>query len=390
MTEYSANGQGTFTLPSNLKLADWGSKYFVYILAEDINGTKQTDYASEPEFVEKPIVKTKYSVTVKTDGNSTVSASPKQAYTGTKVTIKATPKDGYVFKKWQVVSGGVTLSSTTKPTATFKIGSKNVVVKAICEKKIELTLDKTEASIVCGSSDTLTATLNGSTDKITWKSSNTNIATVDSGKITAKQAGVVTITATAAGKTAKCKLTVLYKDVTDPNLFYYQPTYYLTEKGIVKGYDNQTLFKPANNCTRAQMVTFLWRLNGSPKPTTTKNPSKDVKVSDYFYNAVLWALENNITTGTSKTTFGPQGVCNRAQTVTFLYRMAGSPSVDSAKCPFNDIQKKDYFYNAVIWAYKNKIVADSNDGTFKPKGTCLRRQMVTFLYKYDKYINGKG
>ena len=387
---YSANGQGTFKLPSDLKYEDWGSKYFVYILAEDINGTKQTDYASDPEFVEKPVVKTKYTVTVNTDGNSTVSTSVKQGYTGTKVTIKATPKDGYVFKKWQVVSGGVTLSSATKATATFNIGSKNVVIKAICEKNIELTLNKTETSIVCGSTETLKATLKGSTDKVTWKSSNTSIATVDSGKITAKQAGVVTITATAAGKTAKCKLTVLYKDVTDPNLFYYQPTYYLTEKGIVKGYDNQTLFKPANDCTRAQMVTFLWRLNGSPKPKTTKNPFTDVKKDDYFYNAVLWAVENKITTGTSQTTFSPKNVCSRAQTVTFLYRMAGSPSIGSAKNPFKDVKSSDYFYKPVIWAYVNNIVAGSSDGTFKPQGKCLRRQMVTFLYKYDKYINGKG
>ena len=386
---YSENGQGTFKLPSDLKYEDWGSKYFVYILAEDINGTKQTDYASFPEYVNKPVDKTKYTVRVESDG-ADVSASTTVGYRGTKVTVKATPKEGYVFKQWKVVSGGVTLSSLTKTTATFYITGQNVVIKAICEK-IELTLNKTETKIICGSSETLKATLKASKDKISWTSSDSKIATVDSkGKITAKQAGTATITAAAAGKTCECKVTVLYKDVTDPKEFWYQPTYYLTGLGVVKGYDNQTLFKPANDCTRAQMVTFLWRLNGSPKPKTTKNPFTDVKKDDYFYNAVLWAVENKITTGTSQTTFSPKNVCSRAQTVTFLYRMAGSPSIGSAKNPFKDVKSSDYFYKPVIWAYVNNIVAGSSDGTFKPQGKCLRRQMVTFLYKYDKNINGKG
>ena len=386
---YSENGQGTFKLPSGLKYEDWGSKYFVYILAEDINGTKQTDYASFPEYVNKPVDKTKYTVRVESDG-ADVSASTTVGYRGTKVTVKATPKEGYVFKQWKVVSGGVTLSSLTKTTATFYITGQNVVIKAICEK-IELSLNKTETKIICGSSETLKATLKASKDKISWTSSDSKIATVDSkGKITAKQAGTATITAAAAGKTCECKVTVLYKDVTDPEEFWYQPTYYLTGLGVVKGYDNQTLFKPANDCTRAQMVTFLWRLNGSPKPKTTKNPFTDVKKDDYFYNAVLWAVENKITTGTSQTTFSPKNVCSRAQTVTFLYRMAGSPSIGSAKNPFKDVKSSDYFYKPVIWAYVNNIVAGSSDGTFKPQGKCLRRQMVTFLYKYDKNINGKG
>nr|MCR4669844.1 S-layer homology domain-containing protein [Saccharofermentans sp.] len=204
-----------------------------------------------------------------------------------------------------------------------------------------------------------------------------------------KQAGKVTITASAAGLSAKCTVQVLFKDVTDSKQFWYEPTYYLVNKGIVKGYDNQTLFKPTNDCTRAQMVTFLYRLQGEPKTQSNTCIFSDVKSSDYFFKAVIWAYEKGITTGSSDGTFKPYEICTRAQTVTFLYRMAGSPSIGSAKNPFKDVKSSDYFYKAVIWAYKNKVVAGNSDGTFNPKGKCVRRQMVTFLYKYDKYINKK-
>ncbi|MBO4579083.1 MAG: S-layer homology domain-containing protein [Clostridiales bacterium] len=184
----------------------------------------------------------------------------------------------------------------------------------------------------------------------------------------------------------KVNLTVVYKDVLDENDFWYKPTYALSAKGVVKGYDNQTKFKPANDCTRAQMVTFLWRLAGSPAPKSGTCNFSDVKKDDYYYKAVIWAVEQGITTGVSKTEFAPSKVCTRAQTVTFLWRMAGKPSVGTAKNPFSDVNSKDYFYNAVIWASSQKIVAGYSDGTFRPQGKCLRRQMVTFLYKFDKAI----
>ncbi len=187
-----------------------------------------------------------------------------------------------------------------------------------------------------------------------------------------------------------CKVKVLYKDVTRRSDFWFEPTYYLSDKDVVKGYDKQTKFKPANDCTRAQMVTFLWRLKGSPKPKIKTTAFKDIKKTDYFYNAVLWAVDKGITTGVSKTKFAPSKVCTRAQTVTFLWRMAGTPEPQSSKNKFKDVKKTDYFYKATLWASEKKIVAGYKDGTFKPQGKCLRRQMVTFLYKYDKFVNGKG
>ena len=256
---------------------------------------------------------------------------------------------------------------------------------------VSLTLNKNEASIVCGKTLTLTATLKNSTETKTWKSSDSKVASVDSnGKITAKMAGKATITVTAAGKSAKCVVTVLYKDVTNSSDFWFAPTNYLTAKGVVKGYANQTEFRPGNECTRAQMVTFLYRLQGEPKTKSNKCNFTDVKSTDYFYKPVIWAVEKGITTGVSSEKFDPQGVCTRAQTVTFLWRLAEKPNPKSSTNPFNDVKEKDYFYKATIWASEKKILAGYDDGTFRPQGHCLRRQMVTFLYKYDKYINGNG
>ena len=249
-----------------------------------------------------------------------------------------------------------------------------------------LKLDKNTAQIVCGKTLTLKATPKNKSAKVTWTSSDKSIATVDkSGKITAKMAGRVTITATASGSVGKCVVTVLYKDVKNTKDFWFTPTNELTAKGIVKGYDKQTKFKPANECTRAQMVTFLYRLSGEPevKSSTCKFP--DVKSTDYFFKPVIWAVENGITTGYGDGKFKPQNVCTRAQTVTFLWRMAEQPSPWKKKCKFSDVKSSDYFYIPVIWASERKIVAGYSDGTFKPQGKCLRRQMVTCLYKYSMY-----
>jgi hypothetical protein len=254
-----------------------------------------------------------------------------------------------------------------------------------------MVLNKMSTSLVCGESETLKATQKGFTAKITWKSSKSDVATVDSkGKVTAKMAGTTKITATANGKTVECLVTVLYKDVKNTKDFWFAPTNYLTAAGVVKGYDNQTNFKPSNECTRAQMVTFLWRLAGSPKPKAKTTDFTDVKSSDYFFKPVIWAVEQGITTGASKDKFNPKGVCTRAQTVTFLWRMAGKPEPKTKTCKFGDVKSSDYFYKATIWASEKKIVAGYDDGSFKPQGNCLRRQMVTFLYKYDKFVNGKG
>ncbi|MCR4670661.1 MAG: S-layer homology domain-containing protein [Saccharofermentans sp.] len=250
-------------------------------------------------------------------------------------------------------------------------------------------LDKKSIDIICYRGATINAKAIGITDKIKWKSSNDKIATVDSqGGVTARMAGQVTITASAGGKKATCKVTVLYEDVTNKDDFWFTPTNYLTAKGVVKGYYNQTYFKPANECTRAQMLTFMWRLAGCPEPESKTCVFPDVKQDNYFYKPVIWAVEKGITTGYPDNTFRPQNVCTRAQTVTFLWRMAGKPDPKSTENKFTDVKPTAYYYVPTLWASEKKILAGYDDNTFRPQGKCLRRQMVTFLYKYDKYVNG--
>ena len=294
-------------------------------------------------------------------------------------------------------SATATPTATAAPTAVPTTAPASVpsgaptAAPTAAAADVSLKLDKETVNVVCGKTLTLKATLTGSSEKITWKTSDKKIATVDAnGKISAKMGGTVTITATAAGKSAACVVTVLYKDVTKTKDFWFAPTNYLTAKGVVKGYDKQTKFKPANKCTRAQMVTFIWRLMGEPAPKAKTCKFKDVKKTDYFYKACIWGNENHIVEGYKNGTFGPQIVCARKHAVTFLWRLAGQPKPSSTKNKFKDVKEKDYFYRATLWASEKGILAGYKDGTFKPNGDCLRRQMVTFLYKYDKFINGKG
>ena len=318
----------------------------------------------------KPSAKPTIKPSAAPSGKPTANPSAKPSLKPTsKPTLKPTPKPS--------------VKPTNKPTSrpTVKPTSKPVV---------SLTLNKSSIQLVCGKKDTLKATLKGSSSKLSWKSSDTSVATVDgSGKISAKKAGTVTITCSAAGKTANCKVTVLYKDVTNPKDFWFEPTNSLTAAGIVKGYDKQTKFKPANECTRAQMVTFIWRLQGEPNPKAKTCKFKDVKKTDYYYKACIWGNENHIVEGYKDGTFGPKIVCARRHAVTFLWRLAGKPAPKTTKNKFNDVKKTDYFYKATLWASEKGILAGYKDGTFRPNGNCLRRQMVTFLYKYDKFINVK-
>ena len=163
------------------------------------------------------------------------------------------------------------------------------------------------------------------------------------------------------------------------NQYYYDPVLWAVKQGVTQG-TSATTFSPAATCTRGQVVTFLWRAAGEPKPTGTKNPFTDVKSADYFYNAVLWAVEKGITQGTSKTAFSPASPCTRAHVVTFLWRSEGQAKAD-AKNPFTDVKSGDYYYNAVLWAVKNNITAGTSATTFSPANPCTRGQIVTFLYR---------
>lgn len=172
--------------------------------------------------------------------------------------------------------------------------------------------------------------------------------------------------------------TGVFVDVPEGS-YYEEAVDWAVEKGITTGTGNN-YFTPDGICTRAQAVTFLWRVAGSPTPKTEAMPFEDVLNGSYYYEAVLWAVENGITVGTSATTFSPELTCSRAHIVTFLWRAANSPSAKTAN-PFTDVAADAYYIDAVLWAVKHKITVGTTLSTFSPDEGCTRAQIVTFLYR---------
>ena len=162
--------------------------------------------------------------------------------------------------------------------------------------------------------------------------------------------------------------------------YYEDAVDWAVENGITKG-TTATTFSPNATCTRAQAVTFLWRAAGSPEPETRAMPFADIPVGSYYYDAVLWAVENGITKGTSDTTFSPNMTCSRAQIVAFLWRSEKSPAAGTAN-PFADVKSTAYYADAVLWAVKENITKGTTSTTFSPNADCTRAQIVTFLYRF--------
>ena len=164
--------------------------------------------------------------------------------------------------------------------------------------------------------------------------------------------------------------------------YYEDAVDWAVENGITQGTDD-THFVPDGICTRAQAVTFLWRAAGSPEPETRTMPFTDIPVGSYYYDAVLWAVENGIAKGTSDTTFSPNMTCSRAQIVTFLWRSEKSPAAGTAN-PFADVKSTAYYADAVLWAVKENIAKGTTNTTFSPDADCTRAQIVTFLWRCKK------
>ena len=164
-----------------------------------------------------------------------------------------------------------------------------------------------------------------------------------------------------------------------PGDYFYDAVNWAVEKGITTG-TSATTFSPNASCTRAQIVTFLWRASGSPEPKTASNPFTDVAANAYYCKAVLWAVENGITTGTSATTFSPDAPCTRAQGVTFLWRANGSKAA-SAAASFTDVASDAYYAPAVAWAAEQNVTGGVGNGLFSPDTTCTRAQIVSMLYR---------
>lgn len=170
-----------------------------------------------------------------------------------------------------------------------------------------------------------------------------------------------------------------FTDVAE-SAYYYDAVRWAVAQGITTG-TSDTTFSPNASCNRAQTVTFLWRAAGCPEPTLDSCPFTDVAENAYYYDAVLWAVEQGITTGTSDTTFSPNAQVTRSQVVTFLWRTEGYYLPISEDCPFTDVSGSAYYSNAVLWALEQGITTGTSATTFSPDSSCIRAQIVTFLYR---------
>ena len=255
------------------------------------------------------MVPIQYDVSVLNDGNGKAFASPAKAAADTAITLTATPNAGYHFKAWRVILGGVTITDNK-----FTMPAEDVEVQAVFEKDAPISKHP-------------------------------------------------------------------FLDVP-AGAYYEDAVVWAVGKGITSG-TNATTFDPNGTCTRAQAVTFLWRAAGSPTPKTKLMPFPDVPVGSYYWNAVLWAIEQGITEGTSYLTFSPNDSCTRAQIVTFLWRAKCNPAV-SGNAPFTDVAPDAYYAAAVTWAEKNGITGGIGNGLFGSNNTCTRAQIVTFLYRAMK------
>ncbi|BDF58724.1 hypothetical protein CE91St36_15410 [Christensenellaceae bacterium] len=418
-----------------------------------------------------PPAPTEFTITVKTDGNGTASASHAKAVVGTEIALTATPNKGYHFKEWQVESPAGLVITNNK----FTMPDSDVEVKAIFEEdappvptEFIVTFDGNGGAPSVGSMTTTnqklpslpSASRSGSYSFDGWyteKSGGTKITTdtvfsanttvyahwtyTGSGggsgysyytiKATAGTGGSIspsgnvsvregrdqtfTITPDKGYAVANVKIdgksigavksytfenvrrthtievifmkangnpqTGVFVDVATGS-YYEDAVDWAVENGITKGTDD-THFSPDGICTRAQAVTFLWRAAGSPEPETRAMPFIDVPAGSYYYDAVLWAVENGITKGTSDTTFSPNMTCSRAQIVTFLWRSEKSPAVGTAN-PFADVKSTAYYAGAVLWAVKEDITKGTTNTTFSPDADCTRAQIVTFLWRCKK------
>ena len=170
-----------------------------------------------------------------------------------------------------------------------------------------------------------------------------------------------------------------FLDVNETN-YYYDPVLWAAENGITNGVD-ATHFGSTTACTRGQVVTFLWRAAGMPEPASTSHPFTDVNPKAFYYKAMLWAVENGITNGVSADRFDPNGVCSRAQVVTFLHRSKGSPEPKLEENPFTDVAAQKWYTDPILWALENGVTTGTSATTFGPNAQCIRAQVVTFLYR---------
>lgn len=281
----------------------------------------------------------------------------------------------------EVVATGTLTINSRSSSSSGGSGVSTYPVSVTTPKNGKVSVDPRNAAKGAAVTVTVTPDSGYEMDKLTvTDASGKTISTTDkgNGKFTFTMPnGKVSVSATFKQTTVTPPSTG-FVDVP-ASAYYADAVKWAVEKGITTG-TSATTFSPEASCTRAQMVTFLWRAAGSPAPKATTTAFTDLDKSAYYYDAVLWAVEQGITTGTSATTFSPNATVTRGQTVTFLYRFAGQPAV-SGSSSFTDVNSSDYYAAAVQWAKEQGITSGTSDTTFSPTSDCTRGQIVTFLYR---------
>ena len=382
-----------FTAPSGKQFKGWATSASGTVIA----GTSITVSADTTLYaIWEPIPATEYTITFNVNGGS--GTIPSQTTSGQKLSSlpTATHSGSYSFVGWYTAaSGGTQITTayvfsanttvyahwtyigggggggvTTYPitvksakhgdvTASHKSASKGTTVT--------LTVDPDKGYVL----DTLTV-LDGKDKEI---------------KLTEKN-GKYTFTMPASKVTVEAMFEAEQSTGKNPFIdipagsYYEDAVIWAVDKGITTG-TSATTFNPNGICTRAQAVTFLWRAAGSPAAKSAVMPFTDVKAGSYYYDAVLWAVEQGITKGTSDTMFSPDATCTRAQIVTFLWRANGSPAV-SGNSAFTDVASDAYYAAAVTWAEKNDVTGGIGGGLFGSNNNCTRAQIVTFIYRSVK------
>ena len=358
----------------------------------------------EAVFEKDTSVPTTYAVTVTSGGNGSATANPAKAVSGTEIKLTATPDTGYHFKEWKVVSGSVTITDNK-----FKMPAGNVEIEAVFEKDASapstgggggggggtssyaITVNSAKNGGVTAShksaSKGTTVTLTVKPDKGYVLDTLTVLDGKDKELKLTEKNGKYTFTMPAGKVTVESKFKAEQTTGKNPftdvpaDSYYEDAVIWAVDKGITTG-TSATTFSPDATCTRAQIVTFLWRAAGSPAPKAMST-FVDVSADAYYAKAVAWAVENGITGGTGDGKFSPDAACTRAQAVTFLWRANGSPAV-SGNSAFLDVAADAYYAAAVKWAEKNGITGGIGNGLFGSDHNCTRAQIVTFLYSSMK------
>lgn len=282
------------------------------------------------------------------------------------------------------MESGVTITLTAQWSYNGGGGGGTVTYSITVPSVSNGTVTASRTSASKGTTVTLTVSLDDGYElsSLTVTDANGNVLPLtdkgDGKYVFTMPASKVTVFATFKAATHDCP-SEKFTDV-DISQYYHEAVDWAVTNGVTVG-TSATNFSPNASCTRAQMVTFLWRAAGSPAPATWVNPFTDVESGAYYYDAVLWAVEKGITVGTSATTFSPDATVTRGQTVTFLYRCAGSPAVSGSNS-FVDVDSNAYYANAVQWAVTNEVTYGTSTTTFSPENDCTRAQIVTLLYRY--------